>query len=151
MEDKEIALQWLYERLHKSGFKSFWVDESGEIELYRIGVREIITDILTIDKVTSALFFPMEDLRFGIEYNLESLSGRTDWTKVEQNTLIYVSDDNISWRRARFYDYEIDWETGKVSRILTYPNGQDMFTVMNNIMWQAEKWKYARLERVVKD
>lgn len=58
-----------------------------------------------------------------------------DWSKVEVDTKILVSTDNIKWYRRYFAKYE----NGKV---YAYPNGTTSFTYDCH---EVLPWKYAKL------
>lgn len=58
-----------------------------------------------------------------------------DWSKVEVDTKILVSTDNIKWYRRYFAKYE----NGKV---YAYPNGTTSFTYDCR---EVLSWKYAKL------
>lgn len=64
-----------------------------------------------------------------------------DWSKVEVDTKILVSTDNIKWYRRYFAKYE----NGKV---YAYPNGATSFTYDCR---EVLPWKYAKLYEEVED
>lgn len=58
-----------------------------------------------------------------------------DWSKVEVDTKILVSTDNIKWYRRYFAKYEND-------KVYAYPNGTTSFTYDCR---EVLPWKYAKL------
>ncbi len=100
------------------------------VEVYHGDLKVVKGEDLTKEDITSHI--NIKDL---LEKDFKEYIKPVDWSKVEVDTKILVSDDNINWHKRHFARY---WD----EIVRSWDNGCTSFT---NLGSHDSSWQYAKL------